>query len=167
MDLLKKVEEKWKEVTLEEALLLLVCVVLVVIIVGYCATLLLRKRNAKTQEGAPEVVVDVVSGRSGLGREEPRGSLRWSERSKVCAAMVGEGGQGEGSGSGSGRRARSPMLEMWQRRILMGEKCKLPRFSGVILYDERGRPLQQQQHLHQHQQVRPAAVVTTTMKELL
>lgn len=152
MDLLNKVEEKWKEVTLEEALLLLVCVVLVVIIVGYCVTLLLRKRNAKTQEGAPEVVVDVLSGRSGLGREETRGSLRWSERSKVCAAMVR---QGEGSRSGSGRRTGSPMLAMWQRRILMGEKCQLPRFSGVILYDERGRPLQQQQqqHLHQHQQV--------------
>lgn len=30
---------------------------------------------------------------------------------------------------------------VWQRRILMGSRCELPRFSGVILYDEHGRPL--------------------------
>lgn len=39
---------------------------------------------------------------------------------------------------GSGRRA-----PVWQRPILMGEKCELPRFSGVILYDENGQPLHQ------------------------
>ncbi|CAN6278429.1 unnamed protein product [Urochloa humidicola] len=30
---------------------------------------------------------------------------------------------------------------LWQRRILMGTRCELPRFSGLILYDEHGRPL--------------------------
>lgn len=41
---------------------------------------------------------------------------------------------------------RTPMTPrrtpVWQRRILMGTRCELPRFSGVILYDEHGRPLQ-------------------------
>ncbi|GJM91039.1 hypothetical protein PR202_ga07374 [Eleusine coracana subsp. coracana] len=31
---------------------------------------------------------------------------------------------------------------VWQRRILMGTRCELPRFSGLILYDEHGRRLQ-------------------------
>ena len=30
---------------------------------------------------------------------------------------------------------------VWQRPILMGEKCELPRFSGLILYDENGQLL--------------------------
>lgn len=30
---------------------------------------------------------------------------------------------------------------LWQRRILMGERCEMLKFSGLILYDERGRPL--------------------------
>ncbi|KAL5564988.1 hypothetical protein UlMin_028152 [Ulmus minor] len=30
---------------------------------------------------------------------------------------------------------------VWQRPILMGEKCQLPRFSGLILYDENGQLL--------------------------
>ncbi|KAG8058831.1 hypothetical protein GUJ93_ZPchr0002g24235 [Zizania palustris] len=30
---------------------------------------------------------------------------------------------------------------IWQRRVLMGVKCQLPRFSGMVLYDERGRPV--------------------------
>lgn len=30
---------------------------------------------------------------------------------------------------------------VWQRPILRGEKCELPSFSGLILYDEKGRLL--------------------------
>ncbi|KAI5062674.1 hypothetical protein GOP47_0023213 [Adiantum capillus-veneris] len=30
---------------------------------------------------------------------------------------------------------------VWQRAILMGERCKRPNFSGLILYDEKGNPL--------------------------
>uniref|UniRef100_A0ACD5T8H0 Uncharacterized protein n=1 Tax=Avena sativa TaxID=4498 RepID=A0ACD5T8H0_AVESA len=40
--------------------------------------------------------------------------------------------------SGVLERAGTPI---WQRRVLMGVKCQLPRFSGMILYDERGRPV--------------------------
>ena len=35
----------------------------------------------------------------------------------------------------------TPARPIWQRRVLMGVKCQLPRFSGMILYDERGRPV--------------------------
>lgn len=34
----------------------------------------------------------------------------------------------------------SMALPLWQRRILMGERCELPKFSGLVLYDELGRP---------------------------
>ncbi|KAM0887966.1 hypothetical protein ACQ4PT_028644 [Festuca glaucescens] len=39
------------------------------------------------------------------------------------------------------RAGGTPARPIWQRRVLMGVKCQLPRFSGMILYDERGRPV--------------------------
>uniref|UniRef100_A0A0A9F308 Uncharacterized protein n=1 Tax=Arundo donax TaxID=35708 RepID=A0A0A9F308_ARUDO len=36
----------------------------------------------------------------------------------------------------------TPRTPVWQRRILMGTRCELPRFSRLILYDEHGWPLQ-------------------------
>jgi hypothetical protein len=36
----------------------------------------------------------------------------------------------------------TPGRPVWQRRILMGMRCELPRFSGLILYDEQGRRIQ-------------------------
>eukprot|EP00250_Pteridium_aquilinum_P005390 c15491_g1_i1 orf=246-695(+) len=30
---------------------------------------------------------------------------------------------------------------VWQRTILMGERCQRPTFSGLVLYDEKGNPL--------------------------
>ncbi|KAF7081038.1 hypothetical protein CFC21_085019 [Triticum aestivum] len=37
--------------------------------------------------------------------------------------------------------AMTPGRPVWQRRILMGMRCELPRFSGLLLYDEHGRPM--------------------------
>lgn len=39
-----------------------------------------------------------------------------------------------------GQQHRSPV---WQRAILMGERCKPPTFSGLILYDEQGNRLKE------------------------
>jgi predicted acyl esterase len=36
------------------------------------------------------------------------------------------------------QQLRSPI---WQHTILMGERCKRPTFSGLILYDDKGNPL--------------------------
>lgn len=45
---------------------------------------------------------------------------------------------------GIGWQGRGDLVSpVWQRPILMGEKCELPRFSGLILYDERGRPIEE------------------------
>lgn len=40
-----------------------------------------------------------------------------------------------------GWQSHNSVSPVWQRPILMGEKCELPRFSGLILYDETGQPL--------------------------
>ncbi|XBI49462.1 hypothetical protein VPH35_113022 [Triticum aestivum] len=37
--------------------------------------------------------------------------------------------------------AMTPGRPVWRRRILMGMRCELPRFSGLLLYDEHGRPV--------------------------
>jgi hypothetical protein len=42
---------------------------------------------------------------------------------------------------GTSTAAMTPGRPVWQRRILMGMRCELPRFSGLILYDEQGRRL--------------------------
>ncbi|CAA6673194.1 unnamed protein product [Spirodela intermedia] len=54
------------------------------------------------------------------------------------------GGAGAGSLDSPAAAAAGGVVSsspLWQRRILMGERCELPRFSGLILYDERGLPL--------------------------
>ncbi|CAI0441025.1 unnamed protein product [Linum tenue] len=48
---------------------------------------------------------------------------------------------------GPSTAAAAAAAAVWQRPILMGEKCELPKFSGLILYDERGRPLYDQKEL--------------------
>jgi len=30
---------------------------------------------------------------------------------------------------------------VWKKKIMMGERCQLPKFSGLILYDEQGNAL--------------------------
>ncbi|GJN19697.1 hypothetical protein PR202_gb06999 [Eleusine coracana subsp. coracana] len=67
---------------------------------------------------------------------------------------------------------------VWQRRILMGTRCELPRFSGLILYDEHGRPLQSSTPNRANQYISRArkyeskgkkntARTTTTLRDLL
>ncbi|KAH7290413.1 hypothetical protein KP509_30G047500 [Ceratopteris richardii] len=43
----------------------------------------------------------------------------------------------------NGTHSTSTTSPVWQRGILMGEKCELPDFSGLILYDEHGNSTQQ------------------------
>ncbi|XP_057546460.1 uncharacterized protein LOC130825315 [Amaranthus tricolor] len=61
----------------------------------------------------------------------------------------------------------SKLLPVWQRPILMGVKCKLPRFSGLILYDERGMPLPHRHHHQQRYQEVAESTMTTMLMDLL
>ncbi|RLM79441.1 uncharacterized protein C2845_PM12G13040 [Panicum miliaceum] len=59
---------------------------------------------------------------------------------------MSSGATADGRAAAAAEGCRTPMTPrrtpVWQRRILMGTRCELPRFSGLILYDEHGRPLQ-------------------------
>nr|CAB3478025.1 unnamed protein product [Digitaria exilis] len=56
-----------------------------------------------------------------------------------------DGGRAAATAAAATDGCKTPMTPrrtpLWQRRILMGSRCELPRFSGVILYDEQGRPM--------------------------
>ncbi|KAJ1269119.1 hypothetical protein BS78_07G186000 [Paspalum vaginatum] len=66
------------------------------------------------------------------------------EEKAAAAAAVSTGVESGGAAEAAEVAAASggtPARPIWQRRVLMGVKCQLPRFSGMILYDERGRPV--------------------------
>uniref|UniRef100_A0A804MNT0 Uncharacterized protein n=1 Tax=Zea mays TaxID=4577 RepID=A0A804MNT0_MAIZE len=62
-----------------------------------------------------------------------------------AAAAAAPAAMGVKSGGVEGAAAAvsggTPVRPIWQRRVLMGVKCQLPRFSGMVLYDESGRPV--------------------------
>ncbi|GJM91041.1 hypothetical protein PR202_ga07376 [Eleusine coracana subsp. coracana] len=58
------------------------------------------------------------------------------EAAPAAAMGVKQGAEGATAVSGG-----TPSRPIWQRKVLMGVRCQLPRFSGMILYDESGRPV--------------------------
>lgn len=60
------------------------------------------------------------------------------KKAAVAAIGVKSGGV---EGAAPAVSGGTPVRPIWQRRVLMGVKCQLPRFSGMILYDESGRPV--------------------------
>ena len=77
------------------------------------------------------------------------GSMLWSRSSKLEDNIGIEWQRQRGSpllglqrhGLESGWQSHNSASAVWQRPILKGEKCELPSFSGLILYDEKGRLL--------------------------
>lgn len=158
MEAVWNIEDKWK-LTTNDALLLLCCTSL--LLIGLCTAMVLKMVQRKQSTGQEEAVNRSIDG----NRADPgcswmpvkrmlMGTLRWSRANKW----------GEKSSSGSWKERMSPLLgyrenrvaglwwpprmhesgsPVWQRPILMGEKCQLPRFSGLILYDEAGKLLKQ------------------------
>lgn len=186
MEALWNLEDEWK-LTTQEAVLLFVCTVLAVM--ALCAAIML-KRKAQTKQRA---VNEDPSTDSSIRWSEPEpGSNNWITIRRVLMESMRWSGASKwderSSGSGSGMLLPPPVLgsercessmgwqsseslsAVWQRPILMGEKCELPRYSGLILYDERGRLLDhsltssRKEHIHEE---KPAAVLRTTLKDLL
>ncbi|KAF5730770.1 hypothetical protein HS088_TW19G00366 [Tripterygium wilfordii] len=170
MEALWNMEEKWK-LTTQEAIVLLACAASAVI--GLCAAVVLKR---KAQEKKTK---NITVGLEGGKWSEPNchwvsvkralmGSVRWSEAAKWERSPQLLGVEG-GSLGWQSHNSESPV---WQRPILMGEKCAMPRFSGLILYDERGQLIDQSlnqgslmvDNVHQEKSV---AVVGTTLKDLL
>ncbi|KAF0935474.1 hypothetical protein E2562_033616 [Oryza meyeriana var. granulata] len=91
------------------------------------------RRRGEVLAGAEDVVGGVGGGGYGLlggDADADADVLEVGEKVVKCgadAAVPATGG--------------TPARPIWQRKVLMGVKCQLPRFSGMILYDERGRPV--------------------------
>lgn len=151
MEALWSLEEKWK-LTTQEAVIVFVCAASA--IVGLCAATVLKKKARKKQvvdgdadgdgsmnakwcePGCGWVSKKVLMGSvmwSGAKRWRER-SFRWEERPPPLLGL-------EEYADSVGWRSHNSVSPVWQRPILMGEKCELPRFSGLILYDERGHLL--------------------------
>ncbi|CAL5057778.1 unnamed protein product [Urochloa decumbens] len=117
----------------------------------------------------------------------PCGSTRSAAVEPMAAAEirppVSRGARADGrAATTAAEGCRTPMTPrrtpLWQRRILMGTRCELPRFSGLILYDEHGQPLQSSSqnragHLisraskHESKGKKGTARTTTTLRDLL
>ncbi|XP_050219332.1 uncharacterized protein LOC126669813 isoform X2 [Mercurialis annua] len=134
MEALWKIEDKWR-VTTQEALLVFVCSALAVI--GVCTlTILKRKTNRKIFVESP--VTDNNNTKWVTVRRILMESMRWSDSNRW--EEIGSSG---GRSPVTARQSQNSVAEVWQRPILMGEKCELPRFSGLILYDQTGGLLHQ------------------------
>ncbi|PIA30009.1 hypothetical protein AQUCO_05700008v1 [Aquilegia coerulea] len=168
MEALWNLEEKLK-LTNQEAVLLFVCTALAVI--GLCSTTMLKKKKKNRGTKVVEEEQNIVDESNSSGSEEPTKKLlmdymRWSERSAWEDLESGSWQHNAplllgsiGSEMDLGWRSHNSLSPVWQRPILMGEKCELPRFSGLILYDERGQPLV-------HSSPGKPDIVGTTLRDL-
>lgn len=176
-------EDKWKLST-QQSIAIFSCTCSLVIAICI-VTVLIRRRAATRRKGLVGQDPCSSSTDNNIEWSEPKllsssstsvkkvltNTLRWSGPSKweekksrshterVSPLLDGESGQWHSHNSDS---------PVWQRPILMGEKCELPRFSGLILYDERGRPVH---HVDNDQfsfnQENVDVVGRTTLKDLL
>ncbi|XP_039124263.1 uncharacterized protein LOC120260768 [Dioscorea cayenensis subsp. rotundata] len=155
----------------------------VVVFTGLCVTALLRKKNMKNstlvnndneeeEEDDDDDEEEEEEEEEGSGWERTRKmlarTLRWSEATRWQNEWAAMAEMRCNSRRDEHRNAMASPL--WKRRILMGEKCELPRFSGVILYDEHGFPLRDspREEIDQHSYYRDEPVkVLTTLKDLL
>ncbi|CAA7410417.1 unnamed protein product [Spirodela intermedia] len=164
---------------------------------GLCASAVLRRKCGPREDPAEEEPSPLATApappRWGAVKEALMSSLRWSRSRKLgesepCggqgvlpllgAPLRRSGGAGAGSLDSPAAAAAGGVVSsspLWQRRILMGERCELPRFSGLILYDERGFPLRiSADPRHCTPRVKPLVTTTattttstTTLRDLL
>ncbi|KAM7278387.1 hypothetical protein ACFE04_005521 [Oxalis oulophora] len=172
-----KLEDKMNISTKDSVVVLIICIALVAIIV--CIVIILKKKSQSTKP----VTADESKKCSGSGatwyRVRDFGSVRWSKAKKWKAGDRGYYGGWDGLRqspllglAGVGWQSHNSESPVWQRPILMGEKCELPKFSGVILYDENGRPLDQSpmkqtSSLEITHQGKAEAVLRTTLRDLM
>lgn len=153
MEALSTLEDR---LSTKAAFILLGCAAFAVTGIGLAVLLNKVTRRRMGSQGRQEegdfcaAIKDMLMGSlrwSGPSKWKERGSRRGSEgRPLPLLAMEGYGAEIIGWQS---HNSESPV---WQRPILMGEKCELPRFSGLILYDEQGRPLSDSCEEIAHQQ---------------
>nr|XP_043622765.1 uncharacterized protein LOC122594364 [Erigeron canadensis] len=168
MEALWNLEDKWNFST-QKAVIFCACTAfLVVVIVGFCVTMALRKRARNDIEERGAVVESGVP-KGVRVKKGLTGSVRWSKASKWDGNLTASRkeqptpllARGGGEVGWPSHNALSPV---WQRPILMGGKCEFPRFSGLILYDESGKPLDQG---HSVVDIQEQSTTGTTLRDLL
>ncbi|KAK7313666.1 hypothetical protein VNO77_38856 [Canavalia gladiata] len=106
------------------------------------------------------------------------GSMVWSKARKLEENIAWQRERGSPllglqrqQGLESGWQSHNSESPVWQRPILRGEKCELPRFSGLILYDEKGRLLRDSDNeihcLETSKQEKRNDTIRTTLRDLL
>ncbi|CAI9787700.1 unnamed protein product [Fraxinus pennsylvanica] len=180
MEALWSIEDRFK-VSTQKAVALFACTGFLVICLCTAAAMKrCRRKGAVYQEPYTEASTTTTTWaeppRPGWGsvKKALMSSVRWSGVSKWDVQFSGSERErptpllARGSCAGdSGWQSHNSTSPVWQRPILMGEKCELPRFSGLILYDERGRPLDQCEEGNIYKQEEKAADVRTTLRDLL
>ncbi|WCJ32334.1 hypothetical protein M5689_013767 [Euphorbia peplus] len=149
MEAVWKVEEKCK-ITTDKAVLLFACIAFAVI--GLCTAIFLKRKRNQMVSRCPG------TGGSCSSWLKLRTKLRLSDHDhhKPPPSPL------------LGFQKDSSLSPLWERPILMGDKCQLPKFSGLILYDQTGALLSSSLHHHHHiQQEKPATGIRTTLKDLL
>ncbi|CAK9325285.1 unnamed protein product [Citrullus colocynthis] len=152
MEALWNLEDKWKLST-QQAFILFTCTA--VAVVGFCAAAWAKKRKGEKKECRRTTATEkwwkwAAERRKGSGGGE------------TPVRLLGREGEGEELGS------RNSTAAVWQRPILMGEKCEMLKYSGLILYDERGRLLQDQiAAMENGYKEGEAIIVKTRLKDLL
>lgn len=152
MDALWEFEDKLKFTTGKASLLL---AFLTFALVGVCTLIVLRRKARKNKiahqatsdeietrpAGWPEMTPDIRPncGWMSVKRVLTR-SMRWCRARKWEENSI-EQKKERWRSLGMGWQSHNSVSPVWQRPILRGEKCELPRFSGLILYDEEGRLL--------------------------
>ncbi|XP_058210288.1 uncharacterized protein LOC131322812 [Rhododendron vialii] len=186
MDALWNLEDKWK-ITTQKAVFAFTCTAFLVC--GICIAAAIRRRARRrqlvSQEPSEEDQAEATKrlepqllrpGSCGSIKRVLTGSVRWSnarkwgergssrsQRERASPLLVGRGRERE-----VGWQSHNSIAPVWQRPILMGEKCELPRFSGLILYDERGRPVHSSGiGTTDHHQEITTTVKRTTLRDLL
>lgn len=143
MEALWNLEDKLRLST-QKALILLVCASFAVI--ALCTATVLKKKGRRRQLPRHDTAARDDSMRS-CGwvsiKKVLMCSMRWSRANKWEGERIGE--RPTPLLGLEGWESHNSVSPVWQRPILMGDKCELPRFSGLILYDERGRLLSESQ----------------------
>ncbi|CAN4104288.1 unnamed protein product [Withania somnifera] len=132
MEAIWNLENKWKISTGGAIAFLVICTCSLV--VGTCIVAALRRnvrRRRQDQEprGDDSTNVDCSEPRAELG------PVKEVLKDKVSPLLVSEDQVIEADLGWHSSSSDSPV---WKKPILMGEKCELPKFSGLILYDQRG-----------------------------
>lgn len=161
MEALLDFEDKLK-ISTRGAILLLACASFAVV-VCVCIVIILKRKASNNnkivhQEGdinENETTTTITTNNSTTTQEwsEPgcgwisvkrmlMGPMLWSRAKKLEENIGWRKERGSPLlGLENGWQSHNSTSAVWQRPILRGEKCELPRFSGLILYDEEGRLL--------------------------